>query len=212
MQNAIFCGSPRSHGNSDFATKLLLKTLGNGEIFNIAKAHIHGCLACDYCKEHVGECILSVNAQRLESKSKDTAHFYFNKLFCADQVFFVSPIYHYNVPAQLKAFLDRTQAWYYKNQYDIKHTYQSMPHKNQANGFQLNKKCCLILLAARKQGDKLFEGATLTFKYALKSLGYSLAEPLYLYNLEEKNALEKNLEYQSKIIQYAKNYHSLPLL
>lgn len=201
MQNAIFCGSPRENGNSNFAAQLVLKALGNGTIYSVAKASISGCLACDYCASHYGECVLSnknacaIHSSQLQN-THDQADFYFQKLFSAEHVFFISPIYHYNVPAQMKAFLDRTQAWYYKTKEDT----------------QNQKKCGLILLGARTKGDKLFEGATLTFKYALQSLNYALVEPLCFYGLDGHNDLETREDYHKQIAHYVKNYLNFPLV
>lgn len=197
MQNAIFNGSPRSDGNCALAAKIVLKSLGCGEIYPIAKAQIAPCMACDYCATHSGKCVLSCDQEKSTTQSmhQDQALFYFQKLFNADLSFFISPIYHYHIPAQLKAFLDRSQVWY--------HTPKKMPHTQ--------KKCALILVGARTQGNKLFEGATLTFKYALKYLGYDLVTPLCFYGLEQKDDLAKREDFQKKITEYVHTYDTLKL-
>lgn len=184
MANRIFSGSSRSGGNSDFASAIILNTLGSGEIHPIAQHNILGCKSCGYCDTHQGKCSLS-------NTKEDMADFFFQKLFDAENIFFVSPIYFYNVPAQLKAFLDRAQAWF------------NVP-RNMRPGKGRN--CGLVLMGARKQGDKLFEGANLTFKYALDALGYHCLDPLCLYGLDKKDDLEGNSEFCNKIVEYTQNY------
>lgn len=184
MANIIFSGSSRAGGNCDFASDIILKTLGNGEIHPIAQQNILGCKSCAYCDTHPGKCSIS-------NTNGDMADFFFQKLFDAEKIFFVSPIYFYNVPAQLKAFLDRTQAWF------------NIP-KNMSPGKGRN--CGIIFLGARKQGDKLFEGASLTFKYALDSLGYNCLDPLCLYGLDGKNDLRNTPELHAQIVEYTQNY------
>lgn len=94
-------------------------------------------------------------------------------LLFARSLCLIAPVYFYHVPAQLKALLDRTQAlWNFA-----------------AAGFrpfagQPPKPCKVVFVAARKRGERLFEGSLLTMRYALKSLHYRLAEPLLLNGME----------------------------
>jgi multimeric flavodoxin WrbA len=184
MANAIFCGSMRTGGNSDFVSRILLENLGSGEIYPIAQQNILGCISCGYCDEHPGTCSLSI-------AKKDKADFFFQKLFSAEKVFFVSPIYFYSVPSQFKAFLDRAQTWF------------NVP-KNLRPG--KGRTCGIVLLGAREQGDKLFEGASFTFKYVLDALGYQYIDPLCLYGLDKKDDLMRKSELHSQIAEYAQSY------
>ena len=184
MANSIFCGSTRTGGNSDFATRIIQETLGEGNIYNIAEQNLLGCKSCGYCDKNMGLCSISNN-------NEDKADFFFQKLFHSEKVFFVTPIYFYSVPAQLKAFLDRAQAWF------------NVP-EDQKPGKGRN--CGLVLIGARQQGDKLFEGATLTFKYVFEALGYQCIEPLYLYGLDKKNALEQKQDLCTQIVEYTQRY------
>lgn len=186
MANCIFSGSTRAGGNSDFAARIVATTLSahEDEIQPIARQNILGCRSCAYCDKHHGECSIS-------NKNEDMADFFFQKLFHAEKIFFVAPIYFYNVPAQLKAFLDRAQAWFNLPE-DLR------PGKG--------RNCGIILLGARKQGEKLFEGASLTFKYALDALGYRALDPLCLYGLDQKNDLEQRPDLCDQIVEYTQNY------
>jgi len=192
MANCIFCGSTRMGGNSDFASLIVLENLGGGEIHHIAQQNILGCNACGYCDKNHGKCSISnANAGASASTNKDKGDFFFQKLFSAEKIFFVSPIYFYNVPAQLKAFLDRAQAWF------------SLPADLRPGK---GRNCGIILIGAREQGAKLFDGASLTFKYALDALGYQCLEPLCLYGLDKKNDLEHRADLCSQIAEYTQAY------
>ena len=184
MVNNIFCGSMRSGGNSDFAANIIAENLGNSEIISIAQQNILGCKSCGYCDTHPGTCAIS-------KAKEDNADFFFQKLFSAEKTFFVSPIYFYSVPSQLKAFLDRAQTWF-----------NTPANLRPGKG----RNCGIVLLGAREQGDKLFEGASLTFKYALDALGFKCLDPLCLYGLDNKNDLQKKIELCSQIAEYTKNY------
>ncbi len=184
MKNCIFSGSTRKGGNCDFASRIIVDTLGSGEIHHIAQQNILGCRSCGYCNTNVGKCVIS-NAR------EDNSEFFFQTLFDAETTFFVSPIYFYSVPSQLKAFLDRAQAWFHMPR-------EARPGKN--------RNCGIILLGAREQGDKLFEGASLTFKYALDALGYRCLDPLCIYGVDKESDLAQNADACASIVDYTQKY------
>lgn len=175
-QPCILTASPRI-GNSSFAASIIQDTWKQGQIFSVAQMGINPCISCGYCASHKGQCYFD---------SKDSAQLLFNALSTAPYSCIISPIYYYHIPAQFKAFMDRSQAWY-----------EHSPAKH-------SKKLALILLAGRANGEQLFAGAMLSFKYMAKSLGMELLDPLLLYALDTVDALKSNLSAQSSIQEYAK--------
>lgn len=101
----------------------------------------------------------------------------FRQLTRARLVAISSPIYFYHLPAILKALLDRCQI------------YWQMREQGKAPAIIPARKAHIILLAARKKGDKLFSGSLVTLKYALAPFGLELAEPLLLHGLDQPGDL-----------------------
>jgi multimeric flavodoxin WrbA len=107
----ILAGSPRKNGNS---TILALKAAegvkaegGEAEVVRIGNLKIAPCNACDSCrtKPEAG-CIIKDDMQPLYQKIKD-----------AQGIIFATPIYWFNVSAQMKLFIDRAYAIYSKGTY-----------------------------------------------------------------------------------------------
>lgn len=101
----IISASPRRSGNSDLMAEQFKKgavEAGNTvEKIFLANKKIGYCLACDYCKANKGICV-----------QKDDMTDLLNSMMLADVIVLASPIYFYNVSAQLKTFMDRTYARY----------------------------------------------------------------------------------------------------
>ena len=93
-------GSPRKGGNSQMMADAFIegtKQAGN-EIrqINVGTAKIGGCLACEYCFTHGGQCV-----------QKDDMQDLYEHLEWCDTVVYAFPLYYYSYPAQIKAFMDR---------------------------------------------------------------------------------------------------------
>ena len=99
----IISASPRRSGNSDLMAEQFKKgavEAGNTvEKIFLANKKIGYCLACDYCKKNNGICV-----------QKDDMTDLLNSMMLADVIVLASPVYFYNVSAQLKTFMDRTYA------------------------------------------------------------------------------------------------------
>lgn len=93
-------GSPRKGGNSDMLADAFTK--GAEEAghtvtrIDAGQAKIAGCIACEYCFKHDGECCQKDDMQEFYPLLRDT-----------DVLVFATPMYYYNFPAQLRAFQDR---------------------------------------------------------------------------------------------------------
>jgi len=100
----ILTASPRNNGNS---TILALKAAegvnaagGEADVVPIGNLKIAPCDACDSCraKPEAG-CVIKDDMQPLYQKIKD-----------AQGIIFATPVYWFNVSAQMKLFIDRTYA------------------------------------------------------------------------------------------------------
>ncbi|SHN56152.1 flavodoxin family protein [Desulfovibrio litoralis] len=207
--------SPRKLGNSDFAAEYFM------QFFNQKQKHmdflalrsfpVKACVSCGRCDQKNNlPCILdrSKPVETLESEknilafenranyladSEDNANFLFDKLFSVPALLICSPIYFYHVPALFKSLIDRSQYWW-NRKLQGHERFATLPPKRLAY---------LILIAARPQGLRLFEGALVSLKYFLDIFNFELQTPLLLKGLDAKNALKNNPEALANIKQYA---------
>ena len=93
----------RRHGNTDLLADEFVHGAENAgvkvEKVYVADKNIRGCLGCMGCRRNSGVCV-----------QKDDMQDIYPKLLNADIVVMSSPVYFYNVNAQLKAVMDRTFA------------------------------------------------------------------------------------------------------
>lgn len=96
------CASPRKNGNSMLLLENALEAAKEVsgvtiQIFDMRGKNFKHCIACDGCSRNEVKCIL---------KGDDFEDF-FEKWSKADAVVVATPIYHMNIPSNLKAALDR---------------------------------------------------------------------------------------------------------
>ena len=105
MRILIIQGSPRKHGNTVFLVEKFKEgaSSAGAEIdeFSIGKGNIHSCIDCDLCNED-GICRTKDDFQPLVEKVK-----------AADGLCIATPVNCCNVPAQVKAWMDRTNSLTY---------------------------------------------------------------------------------------------------
>ncbi len=103
MKIAILNGSPKV-GN----TAAMVNAFADGakeaghevEILHVGKMKIGGCLACEYCHtKGEGKCVQKDDMEKVMPAYKE-----------ADMVVFASPIYYFDVTAQLSAAIQRVYA------------------------------------------------------------------------------------------------------
>ncbi|HCW52743.1 MAG TPA: flavodoxin family protein [Clostridium sp.] len=103
MNIVVLNGSPRRGGNTEIMAKEFARGASEAghevNIINLAGKKISGCLGCQYCFTHDGECV-----------QKDDMASILEALDKADLVAFASPIYWFDITAQLKAVIDRMYA------------------------------------------------------------------------------------------------------
>jgi arsenite transporter/arsenate reductase (thioredoxin) len=148
-----FQGSPRKKGNTNYLLSLFMDEAENlgaqTRIIEVAQKNIVPCIGCGYC-EKKGYCI---------TKDDDMTNEIYPLLREADVVVLAAPIYFYNVPAQLKALIDRTQTlWSRKYKLSL-----TDPARHYRRGF--------LLAQGATKGKNLFEGVDLTAKYFFDAVG-----------------------------------------
>ncbi len=173
--------SPRQNGNSDLAASILQENFSvPSTIRRIAEAGIRPCRSCGHCREHPGSCSLD--------SAEDGAAGLFSLLRHASLGIVVSPVYFYHLPAQAKAWIDRSQRFWFLDR-------QEKPLRETT--------LTAVLLAARPSGEKLFEGAERTLRYMAMASGMSWLPALCLYGLDDPQALAESGEAREKIRSFA---------
>lgn len=175
----VLCCSPRKSGNSDQAGALIAQGFqASGrpiQTLFVRDYQVLSCLGCGQCRTHP--------QRRCFQEDKDQSRGLFQVLLTSPMIFICSPIFFYHVPAQFKALIDRSQA-YYLAQEDrqpwIAKISQRAAH--------------VCLVAGRPQGEKLFDGSLLTLKYFLKVFGLSLGQTILVRGKDEPEALAKDLD------------------
>lgn len=96
-------GSPRRGGNTERLADAFVKGAeGAGHRvtrFSVIDTRVNGCLGCNYCRSHGGECVQKDGMQDIFAAMKE-----------ADTIVFASPIYFFALTAQIKAVIDRLYA------------------------------------------------------------------------------------------------------
>ena len=107
MKILAVCGSPRLRGNTSYLVGEALKAASaegiETEKISLNRYKVGPCLACKNCAE------LAVCAV------KDDGALVLEKLLAADGIILATPVYFYNVSAQLKALIDRCHFFYSHN-------------------------------------------------------------------------------------------------
>ncbi len=167
-------GSPRKKGNTRFLLSSFIteaeKLGARTHVVEVAKKNIDPCIGCGFCEKN-GFC---VNAK------DDMMQEIYPLLREADVIVVASPIYFYNVTAQLKALIDRSQAlWARKYSHKL-----TDPARSYRRGF-------LLSLGATK-GQNLFEGVQLTAKYFFDAVGANYSGSLTYRRIESPGDMEKH--------------------
>ena len=173
MKIIVLNGSPRKNGNTEIMVQTFADTAKKNhqvEILNIAPMNIRGCLGCKYCWAHQGECVQKDDMQNVIEKLKD-----------ADMVVFASPIYWFDITAQLKTVIDRLYA-------------------NGSVGFHFNKTALLLDAGA----DHVFDAAIAQYKAMTSYLKWEDLGIITVPNMEEKGSM-KTAPALTKIIELAES-------
>ena len=103
MKITVLNGSPRKQNTAAMVEAFAegAKAAGHEvEVIQVGKMKINGCLACEYCHgKGAGQCIQKDDMEKVMPAYKDS-----------DMLVFASPIYYFDVTAQLSAAIQRVYA------------------------------------------------------------------------------------------------------
>jgi arsenate reductase len=165
-------GSPRKKGNTNYLLSEFMKAaekLGSRTlVIDATKKKITPCIGCGSC-EKKGYCV---------TKNDDMTLEIYPLLREADVVVTASPIYFYNVTAQLKIMIDRSQTlWSRRYRLNLED-----PGSKTRRGF-------LLSLGATR-GKNLFEGTHLTMQYFYDALSAQYEGGLTYWEIEHPGDME----------------------
>jgi multimeric flavodoxin WrbA len=167
-------GSPRKGGNTDLLLDRILEGSSEAgaevEPLYVRRLKINGCLECGSCDD-TGECAVRDDMDKVYPLLQE-----------ADIVFLASPNFFYNVSAQVKLLIDRSQAMWSKKL--LEKTPEQRRKYDSGKGY-------LICVGATK-GKNLFVGVELTVKYFFDALDMSYEGGLLIDRVEEKGAILKH--------------------
>ena len=172
--------SPRRGGNSE----VMLDTFNEGAAeagaktlkFSVAGRRVGPCVGCGSC-DSTGQCVITDDLEEL-----------YPLLATARNVVVSTSIYFYDVPAQGKALIDRSQAlWARRYTLKLEETV-----KSDGRGF-------LLALGATR-GANLFLPVSLSVKYFFDALGLPTTfETLFFRQIEKMGDLSRRPEYLRQI-------------
>jgi len=136
---------------------------------DVPKKNIEPCRGCGYC-EKKGVCIID---------DDDMTGEIYDLLREAEIVVLASPVFFYNVTAQIKALIDRSQTlWSRKYRFRL-----SDPLKKRRKG-------CLLSMGG-SGGRQLFDGVHLVAKYFFDAIDADFAGSITYRNVEDRQAMLK---------------------
>lgn len=166
-------GSPRKKGNTEFLLSLFLEEArkhgAQTHVVNACQQHIEPCREFTTC-EKKGFCPIR----------DDMDPVIYPLLRKADVVVPASPVFFYNVTAQLKALIDRSQTLWARY-YRLKLT---DPKRAMRRGF--------MLCQGATKGKNLFLGVDLTAKYFFDAVGARYSGSLYYWQVEHRGDMERH--------------------
>jgi len=104
MKIVCLLASPRGKGNSTTIARRFLDKVKISDVevrtFSLNKLNYRGCQACMTCKNKLDRCVLKDDLSEVLEAVRST-----------DILVIASPVYWYDISAQLKTFIDRTYSY-----------------------------------------------------------------------------------------------------
>ena len=177
-------GSPRKKGNSDLLLTQFMAALGDHGArtltIQVPGRHIEPCKELTVC-EKKGTCPIE----------DDMSREIYSLLRQADIIVAASPVFFYNVSAQLKALIDRCQTlWARRYMLKLKD-----PGHKVRRGF--------LLAVGATKGKQLFDGFHLTAKYFFDALAAEYAGSLTYRGVEGRGAIKQQPTLQADVAHAA---------
>jgi arsenate reductase len=175
-------GSPNYQGSTVYLLKQFMAELSSKGVqthtIDVAKKNIKPCKGCRYC-EKKGLCVID---------DDDMAAEIYPILRKADIIIVATPVFFYSVPSQLKALIDRTQA-FWSRKYRLQ---RSDPLQKTRKGF-------LISLGGSR-GKQLFDGVTLVAKYFFDAVDAEYSGKLTYRNIETRKDIMQHTALKIDIV------------
>jgi len=173
MKVLALLGSPRRGGNTEVLLHAILAGMAAGggdiETVRLCDLMVQPCINCGGC-DKTGVCVLDDDMTPL-----------YDKLDAADRIVLAAPIYFYNIPAQAKAFVDRTQSFWSRKRLLVQ---AGRWHEDP------NRKGFLVSVAAT-HGKRIFEGAILTMQYTCDALGVSYGGDYLVRGIDRRGEMRQ---------------------
>jgi len=155
MKVICLLGSPRKNGNSATIAKhfcdAAMRFGAEVQIFPLNQLNYRGCQGCMACKTKLDRCALQDDLTAVLDAVRD-----------ADVLVLASPVYYWDVSAQLKAFIDRTYSYLVPDFYTNPVQSRLRPGKK------------LVFMLAQGHPDQtLFTDIFPKFDYFFKMYGFS---------------------------------------
>ncbi|MFA4016578.1 MAG: hypothetical protein RUDDFDWM_001688 [Candidatus Fervidibacterota bacterium] len=159
-------GSPRRNGNSDILLEVLLKEVEKlgAPVKRIyaSELKIAPCTECNSCSS-TGMCVIEDDMQEV-----------YREIENANSIIVSTPVFFYNVPAQLKCLIDRAQA---------------MWARKYILGVKFEKRKGFLIAIGATSGEKLFDGVRMTVKYFFDAIGAEYDGELLVRGVEGKGEI-----------------------
>ena len=169
-------GSPRKGGNCDILLEEALKGVkeqGNEvKSYHLNSLTLTPCQQCGECDDS-GRCVIEDDMQSIH-----------NDILTADRIIVASPIFFYNVSAQLKIVIDRCQPFWS----------QKYVHKKPIVPGPSGRKGLLILVGGmpRTEKNQGFQCAEVVVRAFLRSVSVPEHATLMYDNVDEKGAIKNH--------------------
>ncbi len=166
-------GSPRKGGNTDILLEEFLRGCAERgavcERIRLSGLRVGGCRGCGGC-EKTGQCVVEDDMQSV-----------YEALERSDRIVMAAPIYFYNVPAQTKAVIDRTQALWTRK-------YLRQERAGQPPGQRPDRRGFFIGVGATR-GKRLFDGTIQTMRYFFDAVDVEFDGHLVYGEMDAKGAI-----------------------
>lgn len=159
----VMTASPR-RGNCEAIARSLAASITESaapdSLLLLRKHHVEPCVGCGACAG-TGACVFD-----RQDQTRQVLH----RIQTASALIVAAPVYFYGPPAQFKALIDRSQAIW------------------EANGCRpapgARRPAYVVLTAARKAGERLFDASLLILRCFFDVMGFQLQDSLLLRGLD----------------------------
>ena len=153
MKTVAVFGSPRKNGNSDTLAEVFLQEVENlGTVvtrFYLRELTYSGCIACNACKIKATRCVLDDDLSMVLDAVQD-----------ADNLVLATPVYFYDMPSQIKAFIDRWYSFFKPNYFARKDVSRLQAGKT------------AIIVVAQRATEAFFLDFIQRYAYMLNRFGF----------------------------------------